>query len=170
MKKEFPKRLYSSLKEFLTDLSYILKRRKEMKSLMSGEQIDARFRERLMLAVTEVNGCRYCSYFHARQALKAGIDSEELEDIAAMSFEGSPEAQRPALLYAQHWAESNAQPDPAAWDCMQDSCSQKVLEHILLSLRVIRMGNLMGNLYDYVLFKLSFGRADIESALKMESS
>jgi hypothetical protein len=26
------------------------------------------FRERLMLAVTVVNGCRYCSYFHARQA------------------------------------------------------------------------------------------------------
>jgi AhpD family alkylhydroperoxidase len=168
MKKDFNKRLYPNLKEFLTDLGYILKHRGEMKSLMRGEQIKTRFRERLMLAVTEVNGCRYCSYYHSRQALKAGIGSEELEDIAAMSFESSPEAQRPALLYAQHWAESNAQPDSAAWDCMQKSYSPKELEHILLSLRVIRMGNLLGNLYDFLLFKLSFGRIGFENSLKIE--
>jgi hypothetical protein len=50
---------------------------------------------------------------------------------------------------------------------MQKSYSPKELEHILLSLRVIRMGNLLGNLYDFLLFKLSFGRIDFESSHKI---
>ncbi len=42
------------------------------------ELIPAAFRERLMMVVTEVNGCRYCSYMHARLALSAGASQEEL--------------------------------------------------------------------------------------------
>lgn len=163
MKKKFNKRLYPNLKEFFSDLGFIFKRREKMKELMQGEILDAKFRERLMMAVTEVNGCRYCAYFHSQQALIAGIGSDELAEIAEMSFESSPEGQRPALLYAQHWAESNAHPEPDAWACMQDAYSTEELELIELSLHTIRMGNLMGNLADYLLFKLTFGRADIES-------
>jgi AhpD family alkylhydroperoxidase len=29
-------------------------------------------RDKIMLAVTEVNGCRYCSYMHAKNAIKTG--------------------------------------------------------------------------------------------------
>ena len=163
MTKKFNKRLYPDLKEFFSDLGFVLRRVDKMKTLMRGEVIDAKFRERLMIAVTEVNGCRYCAYYHTRQALAAGIGSEELAEIARSSFESSPETQRAALLYAQHWAESDAHPDPDAWDCMQDSYSPEELEIIELSLRTIRIGNLIGNMADYLLFKLSFGRADIES-------
>ena len=45
------------------------------------ELIPAAFRERLMMVVTEVNGCRYCSYFHARAALAAGVSQEELRSL-----------------------------------------------------------------------------------------
>lgn len=165
--KKFNKRLYPNLKEFFSDLGYILKHTNKMKALMRGEAINAPFRERLMMAVTEVNGCRYCAYFHSQQALAAGVGSEELAEIAEISFEKSPEEQRPALLYAQHWAESNAHPDPDAWECMRYSYSPEELEMIKLSLHTIRMGNLMGNLLDYIWFKLSFGRVDIDSAPKM---
>lgn len=165
--KKFDKRLYPNPKEFFSDLGYILKRRDKMKALMRGEVIDSQFRERLMMAVTEVNGCRYCAYYHSQQALAAGIDSEELAEISKMSFESSPEEQRAALLYAQHWAESNAHPEPDAWKCMEDAYTAEELEMIELSLHTIRMGNLMGNLADFILFKLSFGRADIESTPKM---
>jgi AhpD family alkylhydroperoxidase len=170
MKKNFNKRLYPNLREFASDLAFVLRRMDKMKALMRGELIDARFRERLMMAVTEVNGCRYCAYYHTKQALAAGIGSEELEEISQLSFESSPEAQRPALLYAQHWAESDAHPDPDAWECLRDAYSPEELDLIELSLRTIRIGNLMGNLGDYLLFKLSFGRADIESAPKMGAS
>ena len=170
MKKKFNKRLYPNLKEFFSDLGYILKRSSKIKLLMRGEVIDSQFRERLMMAVTKVNGCRYCAYFHSQQALAAGVGSDELAQISEMSFESSPEEQRAALLYAQHWAESNAHPDPDARICMQDAYSPEEIEMIELSLHTIRMGNLMGNLADYLLFRLSFGRADIGSAPKMKNT
>jgi hypothetical protein len=37
-----------------------------------------------------------------------------------------------------------------------------VLEEIEVVLRVIRIGNLMGNTIDYVLYRVSFGRWGVE--------
>lgn len=34
-----------------------------------------------MLAVTQVNGCRYCSYVHARMALQAGLSEQEIRTV-----------------------------------------------------------------------------------------
>ena len=158
MGRQFEKRLYPSLGEFLGDLGFILKRSRRMKVLMRGEVIDAQFRERLMLAVTEVNGCRYCSYYHPRLALDVGISPQELRAIGAQSFEHSPAEQQAALLYAQHWAESGARPDPGALGCMRREYTPEEVELIELCLRTIRVGNLSGNLFDYLLFKLSFGK------------
>lgn len=36
-----------------------------------------------MLGVTEVNGCKYCNYFHTRQAMKEGISKDEIRAIEA---------------------------------------------------------------------------------------
>ena len=159
MKSKFNKRLYKNFGEFAVDIRYILSRREQIKVLMAGEQVSSAFRERLMMAVTEVNGCRYCSYYHTRQALEAGISPEELAEIGEKSFANSPSEEQPALLYAQHWAESNAQPDPEAVERLHEIYGEETGELIDLSLRMIRVGNLTGNLFDYILFILSFGRA-----------
>jgi Carboxymuconolactone decarboxylase family. len=67
-----------------------------------------------MLAVTVVNGCRYCPYFHAKQALKSGITSKEISQLLSGDVDNYPEEKVVAIIYAQHWAESNAHPDPEA--------------------------------------------------------
>jgi hypothetical protein len=41
---------------------------------------------------------------------------------------------------------------------MQGVYGEETLTAIEMVLRMIRMGNLMGNTFDYVLFKVSFGR------------
>jgi AhpD family alkylhydroperoxidase len=158
MRAKFNKRLYHSFGEFIADMRYVFARRDKMKTLMRGETISLAFRERLMMAVTEVNGCRYCNYYHTRLALDAGISAEELADIGAKSFASSPPEEQPALLYAQHWAESNAKPDAEAVARIRQIYGEETAELIDLSLRVIRVGNLSGNLFDYILFIFSFGR------------
>jgi AhpD family alkylhydroperoxidase len=158
MKAKFNKRLYHSFGEFTADLREILSHREQIKVLMSGAPINPSFRERLMMAVTEVNGCRYCNYYHSRLALEAGISAEELAEIGAMSFASSPLEEQPALLYAQHWAEHNAQPDPDALQRIQYIYGKETTDLIHLSMRMIRVGNLTGNLLDYILFILTFGR------------
>ncbi|MBN1140050.1 MAG: carboxymuconolactone decarboxylase family protein [Anaerolineae bacterium] len=109
----FERRIYHSLGELLGDLRAIMARRKEIRPLMRGKLISPAFRERLMLVVTSVNQCRYCSYAHAREALSNGISPEEIEALGRGMFEGSPPEEVPALLYAQHWAETNGEPETA---------------------------------------------------------
>ncbi|WP_085558880.1 carboxymuconolactone decarboxylase family protein [Carnobacterium iners] len=39
------------------------------------------FMERIMLAVTQVNGCSVCSYTHTKMALEVGMKSEKIKNI-----------------------------------------------------------------------------------------
>jgi AhpD family alkylhydroperoxidase len=155
---KFKRRTYRSLGEVMADMRAIVPRSREIRTLMRGEEISPAFRERLMLAVTQVNGCRYCFYGHARQALAQGISQEEIEALGQGMFDGSPPEEVPALLYAQHWAEANGKPDPAARARVVEQYGEQATEGIELALRMIRMGNLMGNTWDYVLYRLSFGQ------------
>ncbi|MEA3253826.1 MAG: carboxymuconolactone decarboxylase family protein [Chloroflexota bacterium] len=111
-----------------------------------------------MLAVTEVNGCRYCSYAHARQALKSGVSQKEISQLLAGDTSGCPEEEAVAIAYAQHWAESDAHPDPETVRELHAAYGLRKAEAIHLVLQVIRLGNLTGNYFDYLLYKISFGK------------
>jgi len=155
--REFRRRRYRGPGELLRDVQGLLAQRALIRSTMRGG-MDPAFRERLMLVVTGVNDCRYCSYGHARMALSEGISEEEVEMLAEMAFEGSPAEEVPALLYAQHWAESDGQPDPAARASVEARYGEETLQRIEVILRMIRAANLLGNTFDYVLHRVSFGR------------
>ena len=156
--KPFPRRTYRSFRTLSADLGYISRRRRLVR-IAFRQQLTPAFRERLMLAVTAVNACRYCSYFHAGEALRSGVPEEQLKALLAGEIPGDvPAEERVALLYAQHWAESNAQPDPGAVECLVEHYGAEKAEAIHLALRMIRMGNLLGNSGDAVLYYLSFGR------------
>ena len=162
--KQFNRRTYPSISAFMSDLKAIMARRDLMKPLMRGQLIDAAFRERLMLAVTAVNGCSYCSYAHTRQALAEGIDSGEVEALLDGVVEDSPREEVPALLYAQHWAETAGKVDPAARERIVATYDEGTVNAIELALQTIQVGNLVGNTVDYLLYRLSFGRLGVSRA------
>jgi AhpD family alkylhydroperoxidase len=116
------------------------------------------FRERLMLAVTSVNKCRYCSYAHTRRALMEGIPHDEIRELDGGTFRRSPADELPALLYAQHWSENSGVPEPEARAKLIETYGLEKTQAIELSLRLIQMGNLMGNTFDLFLNRISFGR------------
>ena len=155
---KFNKRTYSSPKELFADLFFPIRNRKRLKEAMNKELLSPAFRERLMLAVTAVDGCCYCSYFHAKLALKAGIGQEEIGKLLSGDVDGCPEEEALAVLYAQHWAESDAHPDPEAVRKLQQTYGVEKTEFIHLMLRMIRLGNLLGNSWDYLLYRISFGK------------
>jgi AhpD family alkylhydroperoxidase len=154
----FSRRIYRGPGALITDVRHVLARRKHAGPLMRGETLSSAFRERLMLVVTEVNACRYCAYFHARQALVAGLSAEEIEALTTGDFDTSPTEERPAMLYAQHWAEAEGRPDPDATAHITALYGEAQAAAIELALRMIRIGNLIGNTFDYLLFHLSLGR------------
>jgi len=165
--KQFNRRLYGSLGEFLADIGMVMSNRESIRAMMHSEKFNPAFRERLFLAVTQVNGCRYCSYFHAQQALTQGISEAEVRDIGDGLFDKCPADELTALCYAQHWAETNAKPAPEARARLLETYGEETVAQMDLALRMIRIGNLTGNLLDYILFRLSFGRIDINKPPKM---
>ena len=166
MNSKFRRRIYSSWSQLWWDM----KRPMENRGVMRSGLVSYAFRERLMLTVTEVNGCRYCSYFHAKEALKAGLSEEETREYLLGDLNSAPAEELPALLYAQHWAASDAKPDQMARQNLFQTYGSEKAEAIETVLHMIRMGNLLGNLGDYFLFKLSFGRLGLTDEEKLGSS
>ena len=112
-----------------------------------------------MLAVTEVNLCRYCRTFHVGQARQAGIPIEEISVYLKGTIPDEvPDEQKLAVCYARHWAETDNHPDPDYIDQVKETYGEEGFQAITMVLRMIRMGNLLGNTWDYILFKLSFGK------------
>jgi AhpD family alkylhydroperoxidase len=156
--KGFQKRTYSSLKELIKDLAFPFRKIKQLREIKTKGLLSPGFQERLMLAVTAVHGCRYCSYLHAKQALKSGITPEEINQLLSGTVDNCPEDETVALMYAQHWAESDAHPEPEAVIKLQQTYGIEKTEAIHLMLRMIRLGNLLGNSWDYLLYRISFGK------------
>jgi AhpD family alkylhydroperoxidase len=155
----FLRRYYRGWKPFWTDLKFLLSRRKQIKAAMNSEMVTSAFRERLMLAVTEVNQCSYCRKFHIGQAKQAGISVDEVSAYLKGTIpESVPEDQKLAVCYAQHWAESDGEPDPDFRDEVMRVYGQRGFKEITMVLYLIRMGNLLGNTLDYFLYRISRGR------------
>lgn len=123
-----------------------------------GKALSAQFRQRLMLAVTGVHGCRYCTYLHTREALHAGLSHGEIDSLLGRAVEDVPDNEMKAILYAQYWADKDAEPDPEARASLIEAYGIEKSRVIEMALLLIRIGNLCGNTFDYTLFRISRGR------------
>lgn len=147
-------RRYSGIGPFLSDIAFVLRR---WRYLRRGS-VSPAFRERLILTVTAVNQCRYCAYGHTRLALRAGVQGEEIESLLGGAIPDVPAREIPALLYAWHWAESDARPDPELRQSLEETYGLETAAAIEVVLRAIRIGNLTGNAFDALLCRASRGR------------
>ena len=135
--KKFKRRLYSNFGDFITDIRAVMSQRENIRDMM--RMLDPAFRERLFLAVTQVNGCRYCSFYHAKQALLNGVTDEEIRGLGDGLLDCCPQQELTALYYAQHWAESNAHPDEEAQVRLLETYGKEKSTQIGLALRMIAL-------------------------------
>lgn len=155
--KTFNRRIYT-VPGFFSDISEVIRHPHLAMSALWGTSLTAHFRQRLMLAVTAVHGCRYCSYLHTREALRAGLSQEEVNVLLSGMIENVPADEAKAILYAQHWADNSGKPDPEAHANLIQTYGLEKTRVIEMALLLIRIGNLSGNSFDYLLFRLSRGR------------
>jgi AhpD family alkylhydroperoxidase len=141
-------------------VSYLSKARKY-------KQIDQQFIERIMIAVTEVNGCDICSYAHTKMALEAGMSNEEIQNMLAGEISDVPQQQVQAIMFAQHYAESRGKPSKKSWDQIVNNYGESLALGILGSIRVIMMGNVLGIPYNSF-FKRFKGQPDQRSSMVYE--
>ena len=143
-KNRFSKRYFS----FLTFREYVksfIAHKKLIFDTIKGNRLSNEFKEKIMLAVTAVNGCVYCSYFHSKVALESGLDPESIRQIACLDFGNVSIDEAPALAFAQHYAESNERPTPKSLQAIIKFYGIKKAQDILNCCEMITFGNLFGN-------------------------
>jgi AhpD family alkylhydroperoxidase len=108
-------------------------------------------REKVVLAVTAINDCRYCAWGHTHWAMAHGVSLEEVNQILGhqtAQMEAKDPAEAAAILFAQHYAEHRDQFDPDAIENLRKYYSEAQVEEILAYVRAITLGNLTGNTVD----------------------
>jgi len=148
----FDKRFYTP-RSFFRDLRELIARRSEIRETMQSGRVSRAFAEKIMMAVTAVNRCRYCARYHTHLALKEGIPQDEIARILALELDGFPAEEAVALAFAQHWAETGGNPDPEAELRFRETYGPQVSDDILNWIRMITMGNLLGNSWDALLWR-----------------
>jgi AhpD family alkylhydroperoxidase len=145
--KNFNKRFYLP-RTFAIDFFDLIKHLPEMRQNRKNSWLEPLFAEKIMLVVTQVNGCRYCSFGHTALALKGGMNNQELQKLLALEIDDFPEDEAVALTFAQHFAETNRQPDPQVLKRFEEHYGSERSKEIMNQIRMISFGNRAGNTYD----------------------
>lgn len=139
-----------------------------MRNSISG-LIDKQFIERIMLSVTEVNGCPICSYAHTRMALNEGMSSDEIKSMLSGEFGHIPPDQVKAVLFAQHYADVRSHVDSKAYSALEEFYGRKKARIILSAVQMIYVGNLYGIPYSALISRMK-GTPYTDSSLSYELS
>jgi len=143
MAKEFYKKIYSAqelyvaLYKGLRTMKYMLKNKK-------SKELTPDFIEKIMLAVTEVNGCEVCSYAHTKIALEHGMSNEEIQSLLSGNTGRIPDDEAIAILFAQHYADTRGNPTSDSWQRVVEVYGISKAMGILGAIRTIMIGNVSG--------------------------
>jgi AhpD family alkylhydroperoxidase len=114
-------------------------------------KISAALREKLFLAVSFINDCRYCKWGHTHWAMAKGVPVEVVNQILGHQME-SLVAKNPgeaaAILFAQHYAEQLDPFDPESIEDLRQYYSEAEVAEMLAYVRFITLANLTGNTVD----------------------
>ncbi len=131
------------------DLGFLLSKVPALRRAMKNPEIGRAMTGKIMMVVTAVNGCTYCTWFHASEAATSGMSAAEIRDMFDLQFEARATAHElPALLYAQHFAETNRTPEADMTERLFAFYGEETATDVLLLIRVIFFGNLLGNTFD----------------------
>jgi len=112
----FTKSIYTP-REFFKGYGFFFSNFPSIVRATKNPDIGLPFRERILNVVSVINGCRYCQWFHAKLALSSGINEQELKDLLDMQFrEDTPGDEVQALLFAQHFAETQGSYDAGMYN------------------------------------------------------
>lgn len=156
----FKKKIYS-LELLMSDLKFLFNNRSTIKQAMHNPKLGKKFMEKVMTVVTAVNGCVYCTWFHAKQAASTGIPADEVKRLLQLQFNtDASDFEVTALLYAQHYAETDRHPNPEMTEKFESYYGNETASHIFMMIRMIYFGNLTGNTFDAFISRLKGKKAE----------
>ena len=101
--------------------------------------------ERLSLAVSGVNSCSYCSWLHSKKALELGFSEEDVEGMLQGDLAGLNRAESAAVLYAQHWADTEGDVSREARSSLREFWTEGAIRSMEAYIQAVYFGNLCSN-------------------------
>lgn len=138
-------RTLGSVGEFFHFFGTLFRIMPGLRKIPQEKRISPAFSEKLMLSVTAVNECAYCSWLHSRTALEKGVEQSEIEQILAGETQSFTEDELPAVLYAQHFAETKGQVSADARETFFRLYGQEKAAHAEAFITMVCFGNLCSN-------------------------
>ena len=145
MEQIFSKKIFTA-RLFLSDLGYLILHLPTIIKIFVLNRKPEHLIEKIVMVTDAVNGCIYCSWMDAKLAMRSGVSEDEIRNLLKLEFytDASP-YELNALLYAQHYAETNRRPDPEMTKDLFDSYGEKIANDILVAIRMVTFGNLYFN-------------------------
>jgi len=153
MTDSFHKRIYTTSR-FFHDFSAIIESIPDVIKAPRTKRVTKAFREKLFVAVSNVLGCRYCSWLHTEMALSKGVDKKEIQKILSQEIGDFPEDEAVALAFAQHYSETGGRPKKDAEQRFYQYYGREMARDILKHIQMIYFGNLAGNTVDAFIERL----------------
>jgi len=116
------------------------------------QEVDPGFREELMLAVSRLNGCRYCSWGHHEWAQISGVSNQELAQLEQLDPSGFDRRKWVAISYARALVKEDfRRVQPELRRAVQHKYSPREIRQIELIANVMDVGNRTSNTFDAML-------------------
>lgn len=115
------------------------------------------FETNLMLAVTEVNGCQICNYYHTKNAIDSGISEKELQSLLCGDLINVKAEEALALLFAQHYASEKEDYSTETFNKVIKYYGKEKAYGVLGVITLISFGNAYG--ISFINFKSRFTKA-----------
>lgn len=121
-------------------------------------EIDPGFREELMLAVSELNHCRYCTWAHHEWAHMVGVSDDELAHVEQMDPTGFDRRKWLAISYVRALVTAKfGRVDKELVREMKAKYTPMEIKEIEIVARVMDIGNRGANTWDALLSRLRGG-------------
>lgn len=154
MKQAFDRKIFTP-RIFFSDVIFLISHFFNIIWASRNKKLGKAYAEKIMTVSTAVNGCVYCEWFHAKQAISSGISEEEIKNMLNLQFHAdASEFEVPGLLYTQHFAETSRNPEPEMTQRFEEFYGKKTADDIYMYIRMIYFGNLVGNTWDAVLSRI----------------
>lgn len=165
---QFSKKIYN-YKKFKRDLLFLIRETPSFISAHLQKRISKSFATKIMLTVTTVNGCRYCSWFHTSMLHLEGVAEEEIRQILNLQFHERIDAgEIVGLTFAHHYAITDRNPDSVCTQRLYDFYGREKAEDIMRYINFVYFANLAGNTFDAFLSRLR-GKKAPESSIFFEA-
>ena len=106
--------------------------------------VNDKFKERIMLACTEVTGCEFCSFAHGKEALEAGLSDEEISKILGGNSSDVPENEAVGIAYAIAFSDNDGRPGKNIYEKLVNEYGKKKAKTIRTLCNMISVGNTIG--------------------------